>query len=121
MKKATILSIALGALPMAVFAQEQDVDSLIGLFAGWIAALLPVVIALAVLYFLWGLAKFILNADDPEAQKSARGIMIWGVIIIFVMGAVWGLVNVIGNSLDLDNTAVKAPLLPGQDGAGGAN
>lgn len=78
----------------------------------FISAALPVVISLAVLLFLWGLVRYMTSADDAEARKTSRGLMIWGVVIIFVMISIWGLVNFLGNLFGLDNTVGDVPDLP---------
>lgn len=55
----------------------------------------PIVVALALLYFFWGLATYILNAKDTEKQKEGRSIMIWGILALFIMVSVWGIINVV--------------------------
>ena len=62
----------------------------------------PIVVALALIFFFYGLAKYILNASDEEKKKEGRAIMIWGIIALFVIVSVWGLVRVIGNTFNID-------------------
>jgi amino acid transporter len=57
--------------------------------------LVLVVLALALVFFLWGMAKFILHADSEEGRKSGKQIMIWGLIALFVMTSVWGIIKFI--------------------------
>jgi predicted Na+-dependent transporter len=71
--------------------------------------LVPVIIGLAVIFFLWGLAKYILKADDAEGRKSARQLMLWGVIIIFVMVSLWGLVRFVDSLFALTDTKLPGP------------
>jgi len=59
---------------------------------------IPIIMVLALIYFFYGLAKFIFNAGDEEARHAGRGIMIYGIIALFVMVAVWGLVGLIGKT-----------------------
>ena len=59
--------------------------------------LIPIVFSLAVIYFFWGLAKFILAAGDEEARAAGKQIMLWGVVAIFVMASVYGLVTLLGS------------------------
>lgn len=99
------------ALPSIVFA--QTLFNIIELVMGLINALIPVIIALAVLFFLWGLVGYILKSDNQEARTGAKNRMFWGVIIIFVMVSIWGLVNLIDATLGLDD---EVPTLPGVDG-----
>jgi len=62
-------------------------------------AIIPIVITLAVIYFFWGLAQYILGGvDSPEKKEAGRNIMIYGLIALFVMVSVWGLVGLIGGT-----------------------
>ena len=52
-----------------------------------------IVVSLAVVFFLWGMAKFILKADDETERAKGKQIMIWGLLTLFVMVSVWGIIN----------------------------
>lgn len=78
-----------------------------------VSALVPFMLTLAVLFFLWGLAKFVLAAGDEGARESGRSIMIWGVIAITVMVSLWGLVTLLQTIFNIDTTSsYTAPTLP---------
>ncbi len=62
----------------------------------------PVVIGLAMLFFLYGLMKFVLSAGDEEKKKEGQQIMIWGIVALFVMVSVWGLVNLLGEETGVE-------------------
>lgn len=61
-------------------------------------------VGLALAYFLWGLAQFILNSSDAAKREDGKKTMLWGIIALFVMVSMWGLAGVISGSLQLDNT-----------------
>ncbi len=89
---ATVLS------PMVAFAANaqtilDEISRLIGLAT-------PIVVALALLYFFWGLANYILNSGDDKKKDEGKRIMIWGIIALFVMVSVWGIVNVIQDTFN---------------------
>lgn len=63
-----------------------------------IEQLIPVVIGLTLLVFLWGLTKFIFSAGDEKNIQAGKDLMIWGVIGLFVMVSVWGIVNIVYGS-----------------------
>lgn len=50
---------------------------------------------LAVAVFLWGIVKFIASAGNPEKLKSAKWLIIYGLIGLFVLVSYWGLVAVL--------------------------
>ena len=69
----------------------------------------PIVVALALLYFFWGLAGDILNAGNEEKKKQGRDIMIWGILALFIMVSVWGIINVVRDTFNLDDTSIRTP------------
>lgn len=69
---------------------------------------LPIVVALALLFFFWGVAQFILAAGDEEKRKKGQQHMIWGIVGLFVMVAVWGLVSWLGQITGVNGTGGTA-------------
>ncbi|MEK7538245.1 MAG: hypothetical protein AAB552_00195 [Patescibacteria group bacterium] len=55
-------------------------------------------VGLAVLYFLWGLFMFVKNQDSEDAQTEGKSHMVWGVIGVFIMFAVYGILDIIANT-----------------------
>lgn len=97
--------------PVVVFGQELDnVTRLIESVRDIIDILIPLVAALALLYFFWGLARFILNNGNDDAREDGKRIMIWGVVALFVIVSVWGLVRFVGNALGINPTSVDQPI-----------
>lgn len=62
--------------------------------------LVPLTFTLAVLVFFWGIVKYIWSVG-AEKEKGKQ-IMIWGVIALFVMSSIWGIVYFIGQQLGGD-------------------
>lgn len=93
MKKIALVS-SIFLAPLFLFAANSTtVETLIGQVGAWIDALVPIVMVLALLYFFWGLAQYIMNAGDEAKAKEGKSIMIYGVIALFVMISIWGLVG----------------------------
>src|SRR3989339_836385 len=63
-----------------------------------------ILISLAVVFFLYGILKYISRGDDEESQKKGKNIMIFGIICLFVMISFWGIVNILINTFELDTT-----------------
>jgi hypothetical protein len=111
MKKFILASLA--AAPVFAFAQQLgNVETFMRSIGRLIDLALPMVVALALLGFFYGLAKFVFNAGDDGAREEARSIMIWGVIALFVMVSVWGLVQFLGNALGITPGATGSPTVP---------
>jgi len=71
---------------------------------------IPIIMALAVVYFLIGVFKYIMAAGDDAAKSAGRSMMIYGVIALFVMTAVWGLVWILLNTFGV--AGIQPPPLP---------
>lgn len=64
--------------------------------------LVPVLIAIAFITFLWGTYKyFILGADSDEDRKTGRQFVLWGVIGFVIILSLWGLVAIVGSTLGI--------------------
>ena len=111
MKKVIIAALAFA--PAVAFAQELgNLTSLLESIGGLVRTALPIVVAVALLVFFWGLVKFIFAG--PEAKKEGQDLMIWGVVALFVMVSVWGLVNFVGSALNIEKDQLDTtPTVPG--------
>ncbi len=75
-----------------------------------VAAIIPIIISLGVLVFFWGLVKFISHGGDEKAREEGKSIMIWGMVALFVMVALWAIVGYIQESLNLTTSAFMSDL-----------
>ncbi|MCK5285874.1 MAG: hypothetical protein KAJ58_01455 [Candidatus Pacebacteria bacterium] len=106
-KKILILSLAFA--PMLSLAAGTDVTGAITTVTNIFKAVVPLVLGLAALYFIWSLVGYISKAG--EAKEEAKTQMIWGVIIMFVMISIWGLVNILKDTANLDTTVPTVDLM----------
>jgi hypothetical protein len=58
----------------------------------------PILVTLGLIVFLWGMIKYMTAGADSEGRTEARNVMIYGVIGMFVMVSVFGLVGVLQRS-----------------------
>jgi len=49
----------------------------------------------AVMYFVWGLVETITSGDDSTKRKIGSNHIMWGLVGIFIMVAVYGILNVV--------------------------
>jgi len=95
------------------FAAAQGIEQTLEGIQGVISAAIPVLIGLALLFFIWGVATFILSAGEDDGRKKGRQIMLWGIVALFVIVAVWGLVNLLVETLGVGGQAApSAPSIP---------
>lgn len=60
--------------------------------------LFPIVGALALIWFFWGIIQYVLKGENIEKREQSRDFMIYAVIAFFVMFSIWGLVHIIQNT-----------------------
>lgn len=66
--------------------------------------LIPIAFALCLLYFFWGVAQYVRNAAGSEkAAEEGKRVMVWGVIALFVLSSVWGIIYFIREELQLSS------------------
>lgn len=92
-----ILVVSFLILPVFVLAATPTIQSLLAW--AWIPLylLLLAIMALALVFFLWGVAIFILNAGNEEKRSEGRQKMFWGIIALAVMIAIWGIVRLLAS------------------------
>lgn len=71
-------------------------------------SVIPVLVALGVVYFVWGVVQFVI-AGGEEAKKKGKDHVIYGIIGLAVIVGLWGLVNIVVNTFGLGG--VSAPPL----------
>ncbi len=75
-------------------------------------AVVPVLIALGVVYFVWGVITYVISSDE-EAKTAGRNRMIFGIIGLAVIIGLWGLVNVLRGTFGVNNnTTITIPTVP---------
>ena len=103
------------ALPLLALAQQtSNLQGVLSIVANLINLAIPVLIGASVLVFIWGLFQFIMG--DEEKKKEGKDIMIWGIIALFVMFSVFGLVNLLIGTFQLNNTTAPIPRVPTTSG-----
>ncbi len=101
-------------LPFVAFAQINSVNE-----AGRIVidlinnVAVPIVFALAFIVFIWGIFQyFIQGGQDEEKRDAGKSLMLWGLIGFFVMVSVWGLVNILQGTFQLNQNVPAYPTAP---------
>lgn len=64
-----------------------------------ISPIIYFLIALALIYFLWGVFVFVKNSDNPDKRSEGYDHMIWGIIGLFIMIAANGIISMIMSTL----------------------
>ena len=76
-------------------------------------SIVPLLVSLAMAGFVYGVIKFFMNPDNEEKKKNGKTFMLWGIISLFVIVSIWGIVGLFSNSfLNKDNSTPVMPYLP---------
>ena len=89
----------------ARFAFAANAFSILATVNSFLSLLIPVLITLAVVYFIWGVIQYTVSTDE-EAKKGARGKIIQGIVGLFVIITFWGIVGLISNTFREADKAV---------------
>ena len=121
MRKALTLAALLG-LPLVSFAQSinlSPLERLLGAVAAIIGALVPILVTLALVVFFWGLVRYLWDASGKGGHQKGKDLMKWGLLTLFVMVSVWGIIELMQRALNInENAQGKSPqiLYPGAGG-----
>lgn len=116
MKKASLAGLVLTLLaPFVAFAQTAaplgNIEVLVVQLGNIVRLFIPILIAVAVIMFFWGLVKYI--RDSGKGHTEGRNIMIAGLASLFVMITLFGVLQFIGNALGVGGAVNSgSPLNP---------
>lgn len=126
-KLITLSSLVLGFAPVVALAQigvagstsactldrtSSTLFNLLCQLGSLLNSVVPVLIALGVVYFVWGVITYVI-ASDEEAKKAGRDRIIFGIIGLAVIIAVWGLVAILNRTFGLKNEGtITLPTVP---------
>lgn len=120
MKK--ILWLVMGFLaPIATFAQintgaPQDAWSLLGRGQNLMNLLIKVLVGFAIVMIIIGVVRFIMAgaSGDEDASKKAKSTILYGILGLFVITTIWGLVGIVKRTLGTNTTETfQLPCVPG--------
>lgn len=116
MKKISTLGLLLlAAAPFIASAQQlTPLRNLVAAISAIVHQLIPVLIGIAILVFFWGLIKYI--RDSGKGHVQGRNIMIAGLISIFVMVSLFGIIAFAGNALGIANNSIGGGTPPTVNG-----
>ena len=69
--------------------------------------LIVLLFALAVVYFVYGLMQFLMSPDNEEIKKNSKQHMLWGIFGMFIMIAVFGILNIIMTTLGVNGIQIQ--------------
>ena len=101
-------------LPALAMAQEKGLAKVLDTFGDLLSTLSALLFGAAVVAFFYGVAKFIFSTGN-DGKAEGKSIMVWGIIGIFVMSAVYGLVGILADTFEVGGEDdINVPTLPSE-------
>ena len=95
---AKIAAVLVSATPVLALAAANNFSQLVDIAKGMVKSLIPLVIALSLLYFSWGLFMLI-KSNSEDSREDAIKTITFGILALFVMVSVWGLVAILTSTV----------------------
>jgi len=89
-------------------AQAQNLGAVSDTAGAVLNIVSPVLVSFAVIFFLYGLAVYLLHGDSEEVRTKGKQFMVWGIIALFVIASMWGFVFVLINTFGVDIESAPA-------------
>ena len=105
-------ALAAAGLLAPVLASAAGVLDAINVVNRVLRAIVPMLITVALIVFIWGLIKYLLKVGDEKERQQGIQLMLYGVIAIFVMSSVWGIVRLLQNTFSVQQNSAIVPSAP---------
>ncbi len=95
-----LLAVCVLALPAVAFAAAPRTwGELVGLLVSFMNSGVTVLVALAIAIYFYGIASNILEFGGGHSQEKLKNYFYWGIIVLFVMVSVWGILRLMQNTI----------------------
>lgn len=99
--------IAVSTLALPLLANAVGLLDTLNLANRFLNGLVGVFITLAIVMFFWGLIQYLVNVGEEKAKGLQT--MFYGVLTIFVMVSIWGIVRLLQTTFSVTSTT---PVIP---------
>ena len=118
-KNLMVLSgVILGSAPLMALAQNASgcdsvrpgtIQAVICTIGNILDTIIPILVVLGIVYFVWGVVTYVIS-NDEEAKAAGRNRMIFGIIGLVVIVAMWGLVGIVIKTFGLKDNSVDTSI-----------
>ena len=78
-----------------------------------------ILVAAAVIFIVWNIVRYLIGGSDPAAKSAAGYNILWGIVGLFVIVSIWGLVNILTNTFKTTPTTQPIPNFSNNTNGGG--
>lgn len=100
LKKLVFLTVSIISFgPIYVFAQIRDIESGLGFFSIALDRILPILVLITLFYFIYSVVVFVWKSRGGEEASDEKRKILWGIIGLFVILSIWGIIGVVSRTL----------------------
>lgn len=112
MKKILITASTIaGATPLVAFATDTNVFDILAIVAKVLSVVTPILVAVAVIYFIWQIIQYTLSGDDKKKAEAKKNIPT-ALVGLFIMVAFWGILTVVSNTFGVGPEQLRTGDIP---------
>ncbi len=108
MRLSAVSALSGATLLLPVVASAQTLLNTLALVSQFLNSLVYLMITAAIVVFFYGLIKYLLG-EGQEGKAAGLKIMLMGVITIFVMVSIWGIIRLLQSTFRVTSTD---PVIP---------
>ena len=94
-----LLSFGITLLPTVALAAPQTFYDLAQIIVQLFNNAVLVLITFGLVAYFWGIAMNVGHFGDEKGQEKLKAYFFWGILILFVMVSIWGIVNLLEATL----------------------
>jgi len=100
--KSSAVLITILSVPLVAKGQvTKNIKELSAVISGVLQNIIAILIGAAVLVFLWSIIKYLMKGKNESDRQDAKKYMIYGIIAIFIMVSVWGLIGLLNQTTEI--------------------
>jgi hypothetical protein len=106
MKK--LIALALSLAPVSAFAQQiTDANGVTNKLTNLGNTVVVLLISFAVIWIIVNVVRYLIAGGDEEARKKGGMSILWGIVGLFVILSIWGLVAILRNTFATNDRIPK--------------
>lgn len=79
--------------------KASSLKDVVAFVIGYIDLIIPVLLALALVLFMWSGVQYIRKSGESHGKGAEREALLWGVVALFVLFSVWGILRIVCTTL----------------------
>lgn len=93
-------------IPLPLFAAPTTFRDVAALIVRAINGFVTIIFSSLVIGMIYGVILYIANADNEKTRTEIKGYLMWGIIGITVLLALWGIIKILSYTLGWGDTGI---------------